>query len=304
MKMQNVLFILFATFASFVLTSCKSSSDEGDEVAAPTPVCFESGDILVANGGSDAIMSFSSTGAFKKIIYQLNTAAGEALYGMDYIESTGEVAVVVDGTDRVMAIDPETCAARILIADANLNGTLRGITQLSTGDLLVVETSNVERFSSTGVRITTGSWPKALQTTGADIHALAAGGFVHCSTGSDVVRTYDDAGTQVATRASGIAGTTDAMGCKELANGSIAAAWSGTTDSVVIYSSNLATAQYTYSNTAVLSTPGSLAQKNDGNILVADRVLNYLVEISPTGTYVGTIGGGYLNVPEFILVIP
>jgi hypothetical protein len=307
MKKTKFNLALVVVLVSFVVTACKSTEDEDTDDDADTPeaeACFESTDVLVSNGGTDTILAYSADGTFKRIIFQLSTVSGEAIYGLDYMAATGEVIVAIDGTDRVMAIDPTDCSARNLVANVNLTGTLRGVTQLSGGDILVVETNNVERFTSDGVRVTSGGWPLSLQTAGTDIHALSAGGFVHCSTTTDVVRTYSDAGVQAATRSSGIASTTDAVGCKELSNGSIAVAWSGTTDSVVIYSSNLATAQYTYSNTSVLSTPGSLAEKANGNILIADRTLNYLVEITATGTYVGQFAAGLLNTPEYVLVIP
>lgn len=308
--MKKTKFILFFTvvLVSLSLTACKSSSDD-EEATTPSveaEACFESTDILVSNGGSDAVLAFAADGTFKRVVFSLNIAAGEAIMGLEYIDATGEVAVVIDGQDRVMAIDPDDCSTRNLIVDVNLTGTVRSVTQLSTGDYLVTETNNVERFDSSGIRITSGGWPIALQTTGSGVHALAAGGFVHCSTGADVVRTYNNAGTQQATRASGIAATTDASDCKELADGNIVTAWSGTTDSVIIYNSNLSTALFTYSDLAILSTPGGIAQKANGNILITDRVLNYIVEITSTGTYVGRIGlgSGLLNTPEYVLVYP
>lgn len=289
---------------SLSLTGCRSSEDEDTTTTPAAAACFSSGDVLVSNSGSDAVVVFDANGNFKRIAYQVNTTAGESIYGMDYLEASGEVAVVVDGSDRVVAISPEACTARMLIADANLNGNLRGITQLSTGDLLVVETSNVERFSSTGTRITAGAWPKALQTTGTEINAIPSGGFVQCSSGADVVRTYTDAGVQVATRSSGIAGTTDAMGCRALNNGQIVAAWSGTTDSVVFYSGDLVSAVATYSDISKLATPGGIGERANGNVLVVDRAFHHVVEISGAGAFVRTFGNGYLNVPENILVIP
>ncbi len=308
MKINSLLntVCLLGMTLTFALVGCKSDEEVGDEVA-PTPeveACFESGDILVSSAVNDNIVALNPDGSFKKLIYNVPISAGEGFYGMDYIESTGEVVVVVDGTDRVMAISPEDCSARMLVADANFTGTVRGITQLSTGDLLVVETNNVERFTASGTRIATGGWPRALQTGGTQVHAISTGGFVHCSTTLDVVRTYDDAGTQTATRSSGISGTTDASGCHALSSGQIVTAWSGTTDSVIFYNSNLSSATATFSNLTYLSTPGGIGELASGNILVADRALHHLVEITPAGTYVQTIGSGLLNTPEYILVIP
>lgn len=309
MAIRNSLFggIICSIVSMALLTSCKSDDFE-DEVApdaGESEVCFESGDIIVANSGSDAITVLDSAGVFKRTAYSVNTSQGENFYGLDILASTGELLVSVDsGADRIMAIDPITCAARIHISDVNLTGNLKGIAQLVSGDILVIETSSVERFAESGVRITAGAWPKALQTTPTQVSAIGAGGFVLCSNGSDVVRTYNDAGTQVATRASGIAATTDAMGCMALADGNIATAWSGTTDTVSIYNSNLSSSLFTYSNPSVLGAPGGIAERANGNIIIADRVLHYLVEITNQGVFVGTLGSGLLNTPEHVLVVP
>lgn len=294
--------LLTSTCVFFI--GCKSEDIEDEVAPIEDSACFESGDILVANGGSDSVVALDSAGNFKRTVYSVNTSAGEALFGLDLLESTGELLVVVDGVDRVMAISPVDCSARIFIADLNLTGTVRGITQLTSGDLLVVETNAIERFTSSGLRVTTGGFPLTLQTAGTQLSNISGGGFILCSTGTDVVRTYSDAGVQSATRSSGIVGTTDASGCMVLASGNIATVWSGTTDTVSIYNPGLSSSLFTYSNPSVLATPGGMAQRANGNILVTERTLNYLVEITQEGVLVGTLGSGSLNTPEFLLVVP
>lgn len=292
---------------SVFFSACQSEELPGD---ATTPsvdeeaACFVSGDILVSSSGNDSVVAFNSSGVFKKTIFSLNIAAGEAIYGLQWLPATSELAIVIDGSDRVMAVSAADCTARNLIVDSNLTGTVRGITQISGGDILVVETNNIERFTTAGVRVTSGGWPLTLQTTGTEVSAISAGGFVHCSTGTDVVRIYNAAGAQTATRSSGIAATTDAAGCKVLADGTIATAWSGTTDTVSIYNSTLSASLFTYSNTSVLGTPGGIGQKTNGNILIVDRVFHHVVEITNQGVYVATIGAGFLNTPEHVTVVP
>jgi hypothetical protein len=295
----------FLLIPLLVFTSCKSSDVE-DAPVEEVPVeeaCFKSGDILVSNSGSDAVLALDSTGNFKRVIFNVENSS-ETVYGITWLAATNEIAVVVDGSDRVMAVSAEDCSERLFIVNANLTGNVRGITQLASGDILVVETSNVERFTSSGSRVTAGGWPRALQSVGTDISALSNGNFVHCSTTTDVVRIYNDAGTQVATRSSGIAGTTDATACVVLANGSIAVSWSGTTDTVVVYSADLSTVQMSYSDIGLLSTPGGIAQLPNGNLLIAERVFHYLVEITAAGQFVKIHGDGFLNIPEFLLVVP
>lgn len=293
--------LFFATLAliSFGVISC---TPEKENEVEPTSQCISSGDIVVSNSASDVVLVLDSSGNYKNIAFNVSNIA-ESVYGLAWSLS-GELLVAVDGADRIVAVNPADCSSRTFIADANLTGNLRGITQLTGGDVLVVETSNVERFNSLGLRITTGGWPRALQATATDVNKLSNGGFVHCSTGADVIRTYDAAGTQVSTVSSGIVTTTDASGCIELSNGNIAAVWSGTTDTVRIYSSDLTTTVASYSDVSLLSTPGSIAQRSNGNLLIVDRVLHYIVEITSAGTFVNVIGDGVLNTPEHILVVP
>lgn len=282
-----------------IATSCgtRSKSDSSGES------CIASGDIVVSNSGSDAVLVLDAAGNFKAVAYNVvNTA--ETVYGLHWNADSGELLVAVDGADRVVAVRSSDCGSRDVVLDGNLSGNLRGVTRLASGDILVVETSAIERFSWNGIRVATGGWPRTLQTTSTGISAIPSGGFVLCSTGADVVRTYDDTGTQIATRASGIAATTDAADCMVLADGSIATVWSGTTDTVSIYSSDLSANPVNFSNLGILSTPGGVAQRANGNLLILDRVLNWIVEISPSGVLVGTLGDAVLSTPEFILVVP
>lgn len=288
---------------SVCLVSC-SPEDVEDSTTADSEdeICIESGDIVVTNSGSDALVVFNSDGTYKSTPFYVLSAT-ENLYGITWSSLTGEILIVVDGVDRVVALNPDDCTTRDVIIDANLTGTVRGITQLTNGDILVSETNNIERFGSNGNRVTSG-WPLAAQSAATGLSALSNGGFVHCSTTTDVVRTYNSSGVQVATRSSGIAATTDAMDCFTMFDGSIATTWSGTSDTVSIYNSSLAPVAL-YSNTAYLGAPGGIAQRaNGGNLLVVDRVFNHVVEITTAGALVGTFGSGLLSTPEYILVIP
>lgn len=305
MKTDAPHFRIVLALPLFLLLSCSPQDAGNSSSNSTTPTtanCIESGDILVSNSGSDAIVVFNPDGTYKSAPFHVSSAT-ENLYGMAWSSLTHEILIVVDGVDRVEALNPVDCTTRTAIIDINLTGTLRGITQLTSGDILVSETNNIERFGSNGNRVTSG-WPLAAQSGTTGVSALANGGFVHCSTTTDVVRTYTNSGTQVATRASGIAGTTDAMDCFVMGNGYIATAWSGTSDTVSIYDANLAPVT-SYSNTAYLAAPGGLAQRaNNGNLLVVDRIYNYVVEITTAGALVGTFGSGVLSTPEFILVVP
>lgn len=308
-QMYTFLVLLIATICAFGL-GCQQKKDSGSDENTDV---IQSGDIVVSNQGADSVLLFDSTGVFKDVIFEISTVNGEAITGITENSLTDEVLVAVDGTpDRVMAIKKSDLSSREYIRDnTNFTGTIRGLTFLTSGDTLVVETSNIEKFDSMGYRVTTGSWPKSLQTTGSGLDALSNGGFIHCSTGTDVVRTYDDAGTQVATVSSGIAATTDAADCKVSTDGGIVAAWSGTTDTIRKYSADLSTATWSYSSLSVLSTPSGIAVRANGNVLAMDSVFNHVVEISFDGTTaVGTILRGsdvdiddMLSTPQFIWVV-
>jgi len=276
-----------------------------DSLSSAT-ACLSSGDIVVSNSGTDAVLVLNSDGSYKRTALEL-TSASENIYGVHYDRISNRLLVVIDGTDRILSLSAADCTATEFTTDTNIAGNMRGITRLASGDVLVVETA-IERLNvlsnGAGSRTTVGAWPKTLQTAGSGIGARAAGGFVHCSTTTDVVRTYDDNGTQINTVSSGIAGTTDAMDCRELTSGNIVAVWSGTTDTVSIYNSTLASTVATYSNLSLLSTPGGVAQRGNGNVLILDRVLNHIVEITENGSFVQTIGGAFLNTPEYIEVVP
>ncbi len=296
----NVLSLLAALLVASTLVTCGQLDLSSSETAAP---CFETGDIVVSNSGSDVVLVLDSAGTYKGVALNVINSS-ETVYGLGWMHTTGELLVAVDGADRIEAVSAAGCTSRVYAANSNLTGNLRGLTQLISGDVLVVESNNIERFDPQGYRVTTGAWPKTLQTTGTGLHRLQTAGFVHCSTGTDAVRTYSDAGVQVATVASGIAATTDVADCMELQSGNIAAVFSGTTDTLRVYDSSLSSVVSSYSDLGVLSTPGGIAQRANGNLIVIDRVLNYLVEVTEQGEFVGILGDSVLSTPEFILVVP
>src|SRR5690606_4275538 len=79
--------------------------------------------------------------------------------------------------------------------------------------------------------------------------------------------------------------------CTQDQNGRIIVAYSGTTDAVRVYDSAMTAPIWTFTNTTVLTTPGKLAVRANGNILVTDTAFHHIVEISATGAMVQVIGG-------------
>lgn len=287
---------------SLIIACQKKTSGPAPTVNAPLQKedFIAVGDILVANAGTDSLLHFDSHGIFKGTLYSTVTSSGESLVGISYNAETEEIIVVVDGSDRVMAIDVKDGNTRTFISNVNLNGNLKNAAQLESGDFLFVESNNVERFNSNGFRITSSGWPKALQTNGSDISALPGGGFVHCSTGSDVVRTYDNDGVQIATASSGIAGTTDVIGCEVDSAGYIYVLYSGTTDTLRKYSPDLGSIIWSYSDTAILSSPTDLAIRSSGEILVLDSTYNYVIEIATDGNFHQILQGTDVDIDDIL----
>jgi hypothetical protein len=269
---------------------------------------MEPGDLVVTNGGANgnkSVVLLDSEGNFKRTLLDLSQAESPMDLAFDTIAQ--ELLITIDGLpDRVMSISAYNGSKANQIDDSlNLTGTLYGIGILPNGDVIISEGSAIERYNSNGVRVVANGWPKtALMTSMNQISVLPSGNFLTCASTTDQARIYNDSGTQLfTTTTSGVAATTDLFGCIVLQDGSIALAWNGTTDTIQIRTSNLATTSYSYSNTTVLPNPRGMAQRANGNILIVDQTNNYLVEIDIQGNLVGIIGEN-INSPVSVFVIP
>lgn len=291
-------------FALLFLSGCNTSSDSP---VTYTTYLIEPGDLVVTNSGNKTVVLLNENGTYKTTL--LDLAQAETPTGIAFNSTTKELLITVEGTaDRVIGISAYNGTRSDFINDiANLTGTLNGITQLTQGDIVIAETNAIERYSSSGDRVTTGGWPKTggvIMTTLNQFTALSDGNFFACSSGTDQARIYSNTGAQVATSGvSGIAGTTDVFGCTVLANGSFAIAWNGTTDTIQIRASNLTTIDASYSNTTLLANPRGMAQKANGNIVIVDQTANHIVEITTAGALVDTYGDA-INTPISIYVVP
>ena len=305
MKNLNIVMMIL-TMAVFF--GCKQ------EEAIPTKSnqtnLVKPGDIIVVNGTSRSLLLLDSNGGYKTVLYDLDNIA-ESIYDVAFKRDTNEIIFTVNGSARVGAVSVVDGKYRTLISDTNLTGALKGLTQLNNGDILVSEISNIERFTTNGVRRTNVSgvtWPNTLggtSTTAEQLFATADGGFIVCSSGSDNVKRYTQNAVIVgAAVVSGIVGTTDAFGCIELADGNIAMAFSGTTDTIRTVSAAMTGIATIYSDLAVLAAPRTLSQTLNGNILVVDSGYNQIVEITSTGTFVRTLGGSIIGTPNAVFSVP
>lgn len=305
MKNLNIVMMIL-TMAVFF--GCKQ------EEAIPTKSnqtnLVKPGDIIVVNGTSRSLLLLDSNGGYKTVLYDLDNIA-ESIYDVAFKRDTNEIIFTVNGSARVGAVSVVDGKYRTLISDTNLTGALKGLTQLNNGDILVSEISNIERFTTNGVRRTNVSgvtWPNTLggtSTTAEQLFATADGGFIVCSSGSDNVKRYTQNAVIVgAAVVSGIVGTTDAFGCIELADGNIAMAFSGTTDTIRTVSAAMTGIATIFSDLAVLAAPRTLSQTLNGNILVVDSGYNQIVEITSTGTFVRTLGGSIIGTPNAVFSVP
>lgn len=269
-----------------------------------TTYLIEPGDLVVTNSGNKTVILLDEAGKYKATL--LDLAQAETPTAIAFNTDTKELLVTVDSTaDRVIGISAFNGTRADFINDiGNLTGILYGMTKLTQGDYLISEGNTIERYSATGVRVTTGAWPKTLMNTTTNLKALADGNFLACSTNVDLARIYNNAGTQVTTStASGIASTTDLFSCIPLASGNFALAWNGTTDTIQIRGANLTTVVASYANATILTNPKGMAQKENGNILIVDQTANHIVEITEAGALVGTYGDA-VNSPIDIFIVP
>ncbi|MBL6989623.1 MAG: hypothetical protein ISR65_07585 [Bacteriovoracaceae bacterium] len=303
LKYNFVLYVLLLTLLTHGCVGDPVPTASENVIVSKDQYAIVAGDIAVTNTTSDVAILLDSTGAFKRVLYDVDNAT-ETINGVGWLSSTEEVLVTVDGSDRVMAVSAVDGSVRTLILHPQLSGAIRGVMENIDGDILIIESNNLERFTTDAFRITTG-WPITnIMSTPQQVFPLSGGGFVMCATGTDRIRTFDSDGVQVDETASGIGGTTNSYGCVELDDGRIAGTWQGSNDSVVIYSSDLSTAEMTYSNTALLGNPRGIDFRANGNLLIADASFHYLVEITSAGDYVGNIGGSVLSTPNQVFVIP
>ncbi|MCO5141935.1 MAG: hypothetical protein M9962_02465 [Oligoflexia bacterium] len=256
--------------------------------------------IVVSSQLNQSVVLLDPSGNFVRELLVLDGETTDTPYGVGIYDSS-HILVPVDGVDRVMKIDLSVgkSSAEVFILNSNLSGNIRNLTRLVSGDILVVETSAIEKFNANGVRITSGGWPKTLLATSTGLEKLPGEGFVLCATGTKAVRTYDDSGTQIATASNGALNVND---CAAASDGRIAAAYNGAGDTVRIYTdSTLASVSCNYLGSA---DPDVVAFRPNGNLLIADGTANIIYEIDENCNYIGSISSPSLATPTGMRVLP
>ena len=300
------------TLTLFLCSSCIISSDSPIESSSDDVNLIQRGDIVVSNLNTDSIVLLDEDGNFKTTLYDVPVTATLLLTGIHWDRVNEEVLFIYDSTtnalDAVQAINVYDGSIRTVLTNNQLQGVLPAVARLTGGDLLIVETASTsEKFNSNGVR-QGAPFINTLTATVADIAPLINGGFIVCSSGTaNTVRTYNLAGAvqAIATSASPTPslGALASTSCVQAEDGTIYVAYSGATDAVRAYNSTLATTLWTFTDTNVLTTPGKMSLRPNGNILVTDTGFHHIVEIDSNGALVQTLGGTVLNNPAHIAVV-
>jgi hypothetical protein len=261
-----------------------------------------SGDIIVVSGGTATRLVtpfplhraalFSSTGQFKRFLYEASTT--EFLYGGTLDSITGDFLYVVDTVDRVDRVDLNSFSHYSVLLDGNLTGAnLRAVESLSDGNIVVAESPTViEKYSAAGVR-QGAPFPLTIPTAINAIKKISGNRFVVTfTTNPDSPRVYSNAGTLLATFpiTSPCTNSCDPYDVVELSDGRFVVN-SRATSGVYLYSSTFTYVGVLYLDTTIINQPSSMALLKNNNLLVCNTSFNTCEEISisgNTGTRVGS----------------
>lgn len=298
-------------FTLLILMGCLSK--DPTETHGSDINLVKSGDIVVVNTGNDTILLLDEAGEFKEALLDSSTDPSLIYNALAYDSSLDQILVAYDSkvatSDRIIGISLWDGKVSNVLSNGNLNGVLTGVARLNNGSLVVLEgTTTMELFDAASVR-SGNPFSAAITANGVDVQPLANGGYVVCSTGTaNTVRTYSVAGVLAATATSALPlptlGALASSGCKQNAAGNIVVAYSGATDHIRSYNSTLTTINWTFNDPNVLATPGKIAFRKNGNILITDTGFNHIVELNSSGGFVRTIGGSVLTTPLSLIVIP
>jgi hypothetical protein len=316
-----MLYKLLLLIPLLIFSSCILTDESPIETSSDAANLIQSGDIIVTNLSNDSIILLDSDGNYKDVLVDSQTDSTLIYNGLNYDTANNQILFVHDSTiallDSVKAISLYDGTVSTVISNSFLTGVMPGLTRLTGGELLVLETTaTAEKFLADNSRVGGAGaafMNATLTATVTDIASLSTGGFVACNTATAVTaRTYTSAGVTVATATSALPvnaanatlGALGASSCIEDLTGQVIVAYSGATDAVRAYTSSLSAPVWTFADTNILTTPGKLAVKANGNILITDTAFNHIVELNSTGGLVRVIGGTVLAGPNNILVVP
>lgn len=293
---------IFYILSLVILIGCETEPDSTLTLEAGV---VNAGDIVVTNFASDSAILLDKNGKFKRVLLNVPNNQ-EQVTGVSWNPITQEVILAINGfPDRIVGVSAFDASVRDVVRNTQLNGNVYGVSVTDSGEYLVVESNNIEKFTATGSRISDGDFPATgIMNNPVTIRSLDLGGFVLCATGTDRVRIYNDSANQQNETSSGIGGTTNAYGCGEMSNGNIVATWDGSADSVAIYNSTLGTELFRFRDPSILSSPRSLTVRENGNILVADAGFDWIIELDNEANFLRIFSSGIFNDPYQMIEIP
>jgi hypothetical protein len=302
-KLRHILLL----FCLFSLSACLIDKDPL-ETRSQT-MLVEPGDIVVVSFLTDTLLVYGRNGTLKRSLYQLEVAA-DTINGIAWSSSTNEILLSIDGTpDRIEAFSVVTGRVRNFYNNIlYFAGAPGAIAQLrDSRDIIASEGATIERFSATGIReVHTGVWPSNIIANTTQISSLSSGNWLACSTAAGVA-IIPDSTTSLSAIATvtGPAGATVAQGCAELSNGNIVVSWAGASDFIYTYDSSLGNGTAIVDNVqSTFQDPRGIAIGENDEIYVADAARNRIVQLDATGEVIREFGGGVLNQPRHILVVP
>lgn len=195
--------------------------------------------------------------------------------------------------------------------------TLRTLASLSDGGTVIAEsTTGIEKYDSTGMRVTTGGFPFTVAGNIMKLRKISGGRFVAVTTGGvpDGPRVYDNLGTLLTTVSLGLScgGNCDPSDILELADGRfVISVQAPSLHSLELYSSTFAYIGQLYRDTTVLQSISALAQLPGGDLIACSTGFNTCEKIQligSVGVRVGSIAfisdASVMRQPTDVLVIP
>jgi hypothetical protein len=301
-------------FKKFVVTliifvGCGQMTDNTGNLSGTTPITTPaattsySGYVLVTSYSLDTVTMFDPNGNYVRTLRSQDTADGQTFFGLVPYDSTSFL-LSVDGTDRVERIRYDGQSNSIYLISSLLTGTIRRLTRLSNGDIVVSENTIIEKFDANLDRVgapfiaanATAACATAASMTGImSIMLLSSNEYLVVDYDRDHLFWFDIDGNYV--RCLNITDAEDPYDAVEITGSKIAVVHRRT-DSIYTYNLDGSSAQLLYDDDTYISDPRSIAVDNDGNILVGSWAYDTVEKITTSGTRVGS--SAFINEREII----
>ncbi|MBX3022967.1 MAG: hypothetical protein KF799_14930 [Bdellovibrionales bacterium] len=206
------------------------------------------------------------------------------------------VAVLVDGVDRIAKVSLVDRTVGVVASDANLTGTLYQMAFDKAGErYFAIEGNTIEAFTKTGTRV---GVPYIGTTLGACTLSTPRGAFVTADQRLLVANgvgnrllIYNVSNPAAATCISANAGftTTQPFAVIQHSDGNLYLATNANHQIVSLPADGVGTPAVVWAaNIAVIRNPTALIEMPDGTLLVASDQTNSIERITTSGTYVGS----------------